>query len=129
MRADPATAGLILVKYNLEREENQHYVQIANFLNAHGIRVPKIHFHDPAEGLIWIEDLGERDLCSYQHEKLAGSPLSKTRPRLISFASASGAREASTPATDPQIYADLRRFCLRAYLNLWITPTRKRMRR
>jgi aminoglycoside/choline kinase family phosphotransferase len=66
--ADPAAAGLVLVKYNLEREENRHYVQIANFLNAHGIRVPKIYFHDPAEGLIWIEDLGERDLHSYQHE-------------------------------------------------------------
>jgi N-acetylmuramate 1-kinase len=59
---------LILVKYNLEREENRHYVQIANFLDAHGIRVPKIYFHDPAEGLIWIEDLGERDLYSYRHE-------------------------------------------------------------
>jgi aminoglycoside/choline kinase family phosphotransferase len=66
--ADPAAAGLILVKYNLEREENRHYVQIAQFLDAHGIRVPKIYFHDPAEGLIWIEDLGERDLYSYQHE-------------------------------------------------------------
>jgi hypothetical protein len=66
--ADPAAAGLILVKYNLEREENRHYVQIANFLNAHGIRVPEIYFHDPAEGLIWIEDLGECDLHSYQHE-------------------------------------------------------------
>jgi len=65
---DPVTAGLILVKYNLEREENRHYVQIARFLDAHGIRVPKIYFHDPAEGLIWIEDLGERDLYSYQHE-------------------------------------------------------------
>jgi N-acetylmuramate 1-kinase len=59
---------LILVKYNLEREENRHYVQIANFLDAHGIRVPKIYFHDPAEGLIWIEDLGESDLYSYRHE-------------------------------------------------------------
>jgi aminoglycoside/choline kinase family phosphotransferase len=59
---------LILVKYNLEREENRHYVQIANFLDAHGIRVPKIYFHDPAEGLIWIEDLGESDLYSYCHE-------------------------------------------------------------
>jgi N-acetylmuramate 1-kinase len=66
--ADPATARLILVKYNLEREENRHYVQIAQFLDRQGIRVPKIYFHDPAEGLIWIEDLGERDLCSYQHE-------------------------------------------------------------
>src|SRR5260370_18628536 len=45
---------LILVKYNLEREENRHYVQIANFLDAHGIRVPKIYFHDPSEGLILI---------------------------------------------------------------------------
>src|SRR5438093_8272341 len=59
---------LILVKYDREREENRHYVQIAKFLDSHGIRVPKIYFHDPAEGLIWIEDLGERDLCSYQHE-------------------------------------------------------------
>src|SRR5439155_6605642 len=59
---------LILVKYNLEREENQHYVQIARFLDAHGIRVPKIYFHDATEGLIWIEDLGERDLFSYRSE-------------------------------------------------------------
>jgi aminoglycoside/choline kinase family phosphotransferase len=59
---------LILVKYNLEREENRHYVQIARFLDAHGIRVPKIYFHDATEGLIWIEDLGERDLFSYRNE-------------------------------------------------------------
>src|SRR5213595_2213803 len=63
-----ADQALILVKYNLEREENRHYVQIAQFLDAHGIRVPKIYFHDPVEGLIWIEDLGERDLYSYRHE-------------------------------------------------------------
>jgi len=63
-----ADQALILVKYNLEREENRHYVEIAQFLDAHGIRVPKIYFHDPTEGLIWIEDLGERDLYSYQHE-------------------------------------------------------------
>ncbi len=63
-----ADQALILVKYNLEREENRHYVQIAQFLDAHGIRVPKIYFHDPAEGLIWIEDLGQRDLFSYRDE-------------------------------------------------------------
>src|SRR6266567_6729161 len=63
-----ADQRLILVKYNLEREENRHYVQIAKFLDSHGIRVPKIYFHDPAEGLIWIEDLGERDLYSYRRE-------------------------------------------------------------
>lgn len=59
---------LILVKYNLEREENRHYVQIAKFLEEHGIRVPKIYFHDPVEGLIWIEDLGESDLYSYRRD-------------------------------------------------------------
>ena len=63
-----ADQALILVKYNLEREENRHYVQIAQFLDGHGIRVPKIYFHDPPEGLIWIEDLGERDLYSYRDE-------------------------------------------------------------
>jgi N-acetylmuramate 1-kinase len=66
--ADPAAAGLILVKYNLEREENRHYVPIANFLGKYGIRVPEIYFHDPAEGLIWVEDLGECDLYSYRGE-------------------------------------------------------------
>jgi aminoglycoside/choline kinase family phosphotransferase len=63
-----ANQRLILVKYNLEREENRHYVEIANFLDAHGIRVPKIYFHDAAEGLIWIEDLGEQDLYGYRDD-------------------------------------------------------------
>ena len=60
--------AIILVKYNLEREENRHYVQIAEFLAAQDIRAPKIYHHDPAEGLIWIEDLGETDLWSFRDE-------------------------------------------------------------
>jgi aminoglycoside/choline kinase family phosphotransferase len=67
IRCSPEQA-LILVKYNLEREENRHYVSIANFLSKHRIRVPEIYFHDAAEGLIWLEDLGERDLYSYRGE-------------------------------------------------------------
>src|SRR5437588_10526607 len=63
-----AEQALILVKYNLEREENRHYVTIANFLSEHRIRVPQIYFHDAAEGLIWLEDLGERDLYNYRGE-------------------------------------------------------------
>ena len=59
---------IILVKYNFEREENRHYVEIAEFLAAHKIRTPKIYFHDPAEGLIWIEDLGKTDLWSHREE-------------------------------------------------------------
>ena len=59
---------VILVKYGFEREENRHYVQIAEFLAEHGIRAPRIYFHDAAEGLIWIEDLGKADLWSYREE-------------------------------------------------------------
>jgi N-acetylmuramate 1-kinase len=59
---------IILVKYGFEREENRHYVRIAEFLDEHKIRAPKIYFHDAAEGLIWIEDLGKADLWSYREE-------------------------------------------------------------
>jgi aminoglycoside/choline kinase family phosphotransferase len=59
---------VILVKYNFEREENRHYVRIAEFLAERKIRAPKIYFHDAEEGLIWIEDLGEADLWSYRDE-------------------------------------------------------------
>ena len=63
-----AEQALILVKYNREREENRHYVTIATFLSEYRIRVPEIYFHDADEGLIWLEDLGERDLYSYRNE-------------------------------------------------------------
>lgn len=59
---------IILVKYGFEREENRHYVRIAEFLAGHKIRAPRIYFHDATEGLIWIEDLGEEDLWSYRAE-------------------------------------------------------------
>jgi aminoglycoside/choline kinase family phosphotransferase len=59
---------IILVKYGFEREENRHYVRIAEFLAEHRIRAPRIYFHDPTEGLIWLEDLGENDLWSYREE-------------------------------------------------------------
>jgi aminoglycoside/choline kinase family phosphotransferase len=67
VRSSPEQS-LILVKYNLERGENRHYVQIAEFLSQNEIHAPKIYFHDPAEGLIWIEDLGESDLWSFREE-------------------------------------------------------------
>ena len=60
--------SLILVKYNLEREENRHYVAIAQFLEIHNIHAPRIYYHDTEEGLIWLEDLGERDLFGYRDE-------------------------------------------------------------
>ena len=63
--------SIVLIKYTRERAENDRYVAIAEFLALHGVRTPKIFFHDPAEGLIWIEDLGERDLWSYRNDSWA----------------------------------------------------------
>src|SRR5438270_5886465 len=63
-----AEQSLILVKYNRDREENRHYVEIAQFLEAHEIRAPRIYHHDADEGLIWLEDLGESDLFSSRGE-------------------------------------------------------------
>jgi aminoglycoside/choline kinase family phosphotransferase len=60
--------SLILAKYGNQREENRHYVSVARFLSSIKVRVPEIYFHDEAEGLIWMEDLGERDLWSYRSE-------------------------------------------------------------
>ena len=67
-RVRMAHRSLILVKYNDQRAENRHYVRIAEVFDALGVRAPKIYFHDEAEGLIWMEDLGERDLWSYREE-------------------------------------------------------------
>ena len=61
-------ASLILAKYGTQREENRHYVSIASFLAGLGVRVPAIYFHDETESLIWMEDLGDRDLWSYREE-------------------------------------------------------------
>lgn len=60
--------SLILVKYGDGKEENRHYVSIARFLAGIGVAVPEIYFHDETEGLIWMEDLGERDLWSHRND-------------------------------------------------------------
>ncbi|HEY5744026.1 MAG TPA: phosphotransferase [Terrimicrobiaceae bacterium] len=57
---------VILVKYSSQKEENRHYVEIAKFLADSNINVPAIFFHDPSEGLIWMQDLGEEDLWSWR---------------------------------------------------------------
>jgi aminoglycoside/choline kinase family phosphotransferase len=60
--------SLILVKYGAQREENRHYVAIAQFLKSVGVNVPEIYFHDEMEQLIWMQDLGERDLWCFRDE-------------------------------------------------------------
>jgi N-acetylmuramate 1-kinase len=61
-------APLIFVQYGGQREENKHYVEIGNFLEKAGVRVPKMILHEPADGRIWMEDLGETDLWASRTE-------------------------------------------------------------
>lgn len=58
--------SMIVVKYSGQKEENRHYVDIALFLSGEGVSVPKVYFHDPSEGLIWMEDLGRDDLWTFR---------------------------------------------------------------
>jgi len=67
--------SMIVVKYSCQKEENRHYVDIAQFLEAAGVSVPQIYFHDAAEGLIWMQDLGEDDLWAFRQ-----SPWETRRP-------------------------------------------------
>lgn len=60
--------SMIVVKYSGQKEENKHYVDIALFLSLEGVNVPKIYFHDPVEGLIWMQDLGRDDLWAFRGE-------------------------------------------------------------
>ena len=103
---------LILVKYNLEREENRFYVQVAEFLTANGIRAPRVYFHDAQEGLIWIEDLGETDLWSYRDENwvarraLYDSALEQAaKLHSLPHAAADGIRKDFPPEFDAALYS------------------------
>lgn len=59
--------SMIVVKYTPQRAENLRYVEIATMLAGAGAPVPAIYFHDPEEGLIWMQDLGEDDLWSVRN--------------------------------------------------------------
>jgi N-acetylmuramate 1-kinase len=63
--------SLILVKYNLEKPENERFVAIANFLNGIGVNAPLIYYHDQGQALIWMQDLGEEDLWHHRNEPWA----------------------------------------------------------
>ncbi len=70
-----AAGSMIFVKYSDRKEENRHYVEIARFLGGVGVPVPGVFEHDPVQGLIWMQDMGEDDLWS--HRK---APWSVRRP-------------------------------------------------
>jgi len=93
-------ASMIFVKYSSHKEENRHYVDIARFLDEAGVPVPKIHRHDPEDGLIWMQDLGEQDLWSFRD--CAWEPR-----RALYESTLDGVRRMHTAATELAAGADL----------------------
>jgi len=64
-----ATGGgpsLIVISYSGHREENKHYVDIGKFLEGAGVNVPHVYLHEPARGLVFMQDLGETDLWHWR---------------------------------------------------------------
>jgi len=57
-------ASAILVRYDPRRLENTYYAEIAVFLREIDVPAPRLIRHDPANCLIIMEDLGDRDLWS-----------------------------------------------------------------
>lgn len=71
----PSGPTMIAVKYQPDKEENRHYADIADYLDRSDVNVPHIFLHDHEEGLIWMQDLGGKDLWSFRNE-----PWSVRRP-------------------------------------------------
>ena len=68
-------ASAILVRYDPKRLENTYYADIAAFLREIDVPAPRLIRHDPANDLILMEDLGDRDLWSYRE-----TPWKNRRP-------------------------------------------------
>ncbi len=61
-----APGGSAVLVHDLgEREENRHYAELAGFLIAQGVPVPNVLAEE--DSLLWLEDLGERDLWHYRN--------------------------------------------------------------
>jgi len=68
-------ASAILVHYDPKRLENTYYADIAAFLLEIDVPAPRLIRHDPANHLILMEDLGDRDLWSFRE-----APWEERRP-------------------------------------------------
>ena len=61
-------ATWIVVKYGSERAENELYAGIARFLEELGVPVPRVVAEDKNERILWLEDLGQKDLHFHRAE-------------------------------------------------------------
>ncbi len=55
----------ILIHYDPKRLENTYYADIAAFLRDIQVPVPRMILHDPTASLMVMEDLGDKDLWSF----------------------------------------------------------------
>jgi aminoglycoside/choline kinase family phosphotransferase len=58
----------IFMKYDITSEENTRYAVVAEFLGKIGVPVPRIIAHDPLQGFVVMEDLGDTDLWSFRKQ-------------------------------------------------------------
>lgn len=58
----------IALHYSVEKEEDEYFCGIAEFMANYGIHVPAIYGEDPQKHLVWMEDLGTDDLYLHRHE-------------------------------------------------------------
>jgi hypothetical protein len=56
--------SLILVHYNREKSENSSYAEHAFFLRKQGVSVPSVMNYSDQECLLWLQDLGKKNLWS-----------------------------------------------------------------
>jgi len=73
-RIHRGSSSKILMAYPQEPEENRFFGRIGTTLHENGIPVPKVIRELPAEGLVWLEDLGDRDLYSLGHNPAPREP-------------------------------------------------------
>jgi aminoglycoside/choline kinase family phosphotransferase len=66
--AHESSRSAILIRDLGEKEENRHYAALAGFLSSHGVPVPGVLAESNGEGLLWLEDLGERDLWASRND-------------------------------------------------------------
>lgn len=70
-RIERGSQSRILMAYPQEPRENQLFAGIARVLEEYNIPVPSILADRPADGLLWLEDLGGTELYSLRNDKSA----------------------------------------------------------
>ena len=58
--------SLIFCQYGEDTPENSRFAQHTDFLDSKNVAVPKILSREPENRRLWVEDLGEKDLWSFQ---------------------------------------------------------------